>query len=627
MHWLVRFQVLILVTVAVRVNAQLAITEIMPYSKPNMNSGFHGAEYWELTNFGTNDLNLDGYAFRDSNPNPRHLNTNVFTNLVIRAGESVIFFRIETDDQSVTTTAHFRAWWGDSKLPPDLQCRIYTNLGLTGVDSDAVWVFDPAGRAVDWVEFSEAQAGRSLTYDPATGLFGTFSSAGVDGAFAADLADDMGSPGSTAGPVPVRFLQQPAGRTADVGMTVTLAVAASGLPRPRYQWFANGLSIPNAMAATLVLSNLQASNGGDYHVVITNGVTAATSVVATLTINTNPTPAGIITAPLDASIFTRQTAVFTVSARGVPPPTYRWQTNGVDIPGATGPTLQIPNATLAMSGIRCSVIVSNAFGSATASGLLTVTYRPNLRITEVFASPLNADQNRHLGWFELTNYDTNAVDLFGWRFAEEYSFEFAFTITNALALEPGESVVFAQRLNRDRFAAWWGPANLPSPFKLYTFRGFGLNRTGELYLWNPAALNPYFDVVTSVLWPSSTDGISFECTNFCDPDNGCIADANIKSVVGLRGAFRAVDDDIGSPGYVANPALQILSVDNPGPNQIQMTCKVTPNRRYQLRRASSLASSTWERLQIQAAANNVITIMDQVPQTERTWFYRIEQLP
>ena len=98
------------------INAQLVITEVMSATRTNGN--FRGPDYWELTNFGTNDLNLHGYSFRDSNPThfpPKE----PFTNLVIHAGESVVFFWLEKANQSVTTLAQFRAWWGESKVPAD----------------------------------------------------------------------------------------------------------------------------------------------------------------------------------------------------------------------------------------------------------------------------------------------------------------------------------------------------------------------------------------------------------------------------------------------------------------------------------------------------------------------------
>jgi len=48
---------------AVEVSAQLAITEVFAASSNNLLP-----DYWELTNFGSDDLNLDGYGFQDGDP-------------------------------------------------------------------------------------------------------------------------------------------------------------------------------------------------------------------------------------------------------------------------------------------------------------------------------------------------------------------------------------------------------------------------------------------------------------------------------------------------------------------------------------------------------------------------------
>src|ERR1051325_7710784 len=99
--------------------AQLAITEVMAAPKANTNSAFSGAEYWELTNLITNDISCHGYGFRDSD-HGRPLTKEPFTNLLIHAAESIIFFRIENTNQAVTSLAGFRTWWGDSGLPANL---------------------------------------------------------------------------------------------------------------------------------------------------------------------------------------------------------------------------------------------------------------------------------------------------------------------------------------------------------------------------------------------------------------------------------------------------------------------------------------------------------------------------
>ncbi len=613
-------------SLAATASAQLAITEVMSAAtKENPDSVTRRPDYWELTNFGTNEVNLNGYSFRDRNPSHTPV-WEPFNNLVIRGGESVIFFL--TSSGSITTPAQFRAWWGESRLPADLQCRPWGSPALSGWDGDAVWLFDPSGNVVDGVEFGRGRSGRSFTYEPETGIFGVLSAAGVNGAFVAEVGGDIGSPGTTIGPVPARFLQPPPDQSVDAGMEVTFTAAAAGVPHPRYLWFAHDTPIPNGTNATLVLYNVQPADAGEYQLSISNGVAAPSSAVAMLTVNTNPAPPAVINPPADATIFTGQTARFTVVARGFPTPGYQWSENGMAIPNAVGPVLEIPNATETMSGRRYSVRLQNALGTAEASAALTVTPRPDLRFTEVMPRPAKEGDDRHTDWFELTNFDTNAVNLLGWRLADAPAFARAFTITNALTLQPGESAVFVLHLNAERFAAWWGADSLPESLKLYTYSGFGLEQWGEtLYLWNPSALDP-FDPVATVAWAAATPGVSFESVHWCDPDgSGCLDQAFAESTLGLRGAFRALDSaDIGSPGYVANPPLRLLAVNRDAGGEMTLRCRVVPGNAYRLCRTPSLSSLAWTRLEVQTATNNVITWTHRPSSAPGSvWFYRVEE--
>jgi hypothetical protein len=606
-------------------HGQLAITEVLSVSRENTNSGFHGAEFWELTNFGTNDVNLNGYGFRDSKPGLRRA---PFNNLVIRGGESVIFFRIEPNNDWVVTPEHFKAWWGQSKLPSQLQCRTYEKPGLSAWDGDELWVFDDAGNLVDSVRFGPSGWGFSFTYDSNTGHFGSLSESGTNGAFTADLTSDVGSPGTTAGPVPVQFLTEPADIEADGGMTVTFQAIAGGLPAPRYQWVFQNIPIPGATASSLALSDVQPSDAGPYRLIITNGLSTATSGVAHLSVNTNPTAPGIMTAPADYSIFIGQTAAFAVSARGYPPPTYQWQINGVNIVGAVSPTLELVNVGVDLNGARISVIVSNSLGSTSALATLTVTHWPDLRFTELMAFPARAAENRVFGWVELTNFDTNTIDLTGWRFAEEYSFERAVTITNSIRLAPRESLVIAERLDKVRFGRWWGERELPENFKLHTYSGFGLETNGgAFFLWNTAARDPFTEFVAELTWASSTAGVSYECE--CLFYEGICMNAFVPSALstlGMGGAFRSKDGlDLGSPGYTDSPPLEIISVTREPAARVAITCKVIAGKSYQLWRSGSLAPPAWLPGQTITASNNVVTFIEDAGIGSA--FYRVRELP
>jgi hypothetical protein len=617
---------LILAVGGTAARGQLAISEVMSATKPNTNTLFRGPEYWELTNYGTNDIDLHGYSFRDSNSS---LVWEPFANLMIRAGESIIFFRVENSSQSVTTPAAFHAWWGASKLPADLRFRTWKSPGLSGWDGDAVRLYDASNTLVDAVKFGRARRGRAFTYESESGLFGVFSSVGVGGAVAAELADDVGSPGTTPGPLPVRVLQPPVDQTVDAGAGATFSVVATGFPRPRYQWSAGGSELVGETSETLTLVNVQPTDAGAYEVVVSNALNQVARAGAMLTVNTNPAAPTIIIAPADAMVFPGQTVVFTVLARGFPAPLYQWAIDGTVIEGANGPRLEIAGVDEALNGAQYSVRVANALGSTNVSARLIVTPRPDVRVTEVMSLPANEEENRHFDWFELTNYDTNPVNLLGWRFSDEPSFAEAVTITNELRLQPGESAVFAERLNARLFALWWGAESLPTDFKFVTYSGFGLGRFGdELFVWNGAATDPN-DIVATISWAAGSPGVSFECERWCDPEGfGCLDLVAGQSVVGMRGAFRARDGgDIGSPGYVSNPALRFLSATREGADSISLLCRVIPGRSYRLLRADSLASIEWASRQTLTPTNNVMSVIDSLPALGTNWFYLLEELP
>src|SRR5207247_6136916 len=63
--------------------------------------------------------------------------------------------------------------------------------------------------------------------------------------------------------------------------------------------------------------------------------------------------------------FTTNNATFSVGAIGNGNVRYQWRLNGGDIPGATGPTLTIPNVTLTNEGMY-DVVVTDDIGSITS---------------------------------------------------------------------------------------------------------------------------------------------------------------------------------------------------------------------------------------------------------------------
>jgi hypothetical protein len=86
--------------------------------------------------------------------------------------------------------------------------------------------------------------------------------------------------------------------------------------------------------------------------------------------------------PADQSVAVGQTAIFSVTATGTAPLTYQWQKGGTLIAGAGASSYTTPATTLADSGSKFSVIVTNAAGSI-PSNSATLTVAPAAAGTDV----------------------------------------------------------------------------------------------------------------------------------------------------------------------------------------------------------------------------------------------------
>jgi hypothetical protein len=83
--------------------------------------------------------------------------------------------------------------------------------------------------------------------------------------------------------------------------------------------------------------------------------------------------------PAEATVSYGQSTNFSVSATGIPDPTYQWYQNGLPIPGATGANYSITSA-VRTNGGNYTVVVSNGSGSVT-SVVATLTYADTAPVT------------------------------------------------------------------------------------------------------------------------------------------------------------------------------------------------------------------------------------------------------
>ena len=85
----------------------------------------------------------------------------------------------------------------------------------------------------------------------------------------------------------------------------------------------------------------------------------------------------IMTHPANQTVAAGQSATFSAAATGNGPITYQWQKNDASIMGATASTYKTPPVTVADSGSKFRVLVSNAAGSTTSNqAMLTVDTIP-----------------------------------------------------------------------------------------------------------------------------------------------------------------------------------------------------------------------------------------------------------
>jgi hypothetical protein len=318
-----------------------------------------------------------------------------------------------------------------------------------------------------------------------------------------------------------------------------------------------------------------------------------------------------------------------VTVRGYPLPTFQWQFQGSNLLGATGPTLVIQNAQFNHSGTY-SVLVQNALGATNASAVLTVQREPALFITEMFGSAsTNSTVVGRGDWWELTNRDTNAVNLRGYRFDDRPRvLEGSTEITNDLILQPGESLLFIQDMTAEFFQEWWGEENLPENVQYFHYSGNGISGFGDsIALWNATALDAddFIARAEYLNLDSNFQPLRGVSMNFwCDCD-----EFGLLSVLGEGGAITAASSaDIGSPGYVTNhpprtvaPRFMQLSVSS---GVVHLTWRTQVGKRYALERKDTFNEAAWTFISGHTATERRLTVAD--PATSNTnaqRFYRL----
>src|SRR5262245_39146377 len=178
----------------------------------------------------------------------------------------------------------------------------------------------------------------------------------------------------TLGLTPPTITMQPVGKTTIEGDNIVLTAAASGSAPLSLQWSKNGVQIAGATGPTLTLNNVRVADSGVYVFTATNPAGIVASDGATVVVNLAPPV--ITMQPRSQTILVGEPLTFTVAATGSAPLTFQWRKNGVNIAGATAPSLSIASLQFSDAGVY-TVVVSNGAGSvASDQATLVVSATP-----------------------------------------------------------------------------------------------------------------------------------------------------------------------------------------------------------------------------------------------------------
>ena len=124
--------------------------------------------------------------------------------------------------------------------------------------------------------------------------------------------------------------------TVFAGTTMTMSASVLGLAPFQYQWQTNGVNLPGATSAILLLTNVQVSNSGSYDVLVGNS--DGTNESSPLVLKVNPWRAPGFTqepAPSSVTNYVNGLATFAAIVTGSPPMAVQWEHNGTNLPGQT----------------------------------------------------------------------------------------------------------------------------------------------------------------------------------------------------------------------------------------------------------------------------------------------------
>lgn len=133
------------------------------------------------------------------------------------------------------------------------------------------------------------------------------------------------------------------------------------------QWFKDGMMVPGAARANLVITAARTTDTGDYWVEVRNSVGLVRSATTkVLVLPANLTAPTITTQPQSSTFVLGGPASLSVVASSPAPMTYQWRKAGVALPGRTLSRLEFASLATADAG-NYDVVVTNHAGSTTST--------------------------------------------------------------------------------------------------------------------------------------------------------------------------------------------------------------------------------------------------------------------
>ena len=188
--------------------------------------------------------------------------------------------------------------------------------------------------------------------------------AGVDsldaGQYTVEISNSAGS--TVSDPIEVsvaavpQIVSQPTPKNIGLNASLILTVSATGSGL-EYQWYRDNQAITGGTDAVLTVPNAGSSDGGSYHVMVTNTVGSATSEAAEVVVVAAPDilmqPEGGF-APLGGDFF------LGVEAKGAGEVAYQWRVDGVVLEGKTQNILNLTDLKLSDAGVYAVEVVNEA---------------------------------------------------------------------------------------------------------------------------------------------------------------------------------------------------------------------------------------------------------------------------